>query len=210
MMKQTNRIVEILDILNNEYPDARCMLDYNKDYELVIAVMLSAQTTDVAVNKVTSVLFDKYKDLESLASSNFEDVFEIVKKLGLAKKKAQNVIEIAKILQKEHDGKVVNDRDALAKLPGVGRKTINVVLSELFDCDTLAVDTHVSRLSIRLGFAKKGDDPLTIENKLLKIVPKGSRKKAHHLLIRHGRSVCKANGFSCSTCSINGLCKKVI
>ena len=209
-MTKKNRIKHILDILSKEYPDARCMLDYEKDYELLIAVMLSSQTTDVSVNGVTKILFSRYKDIKSLANARYDDVYEIVKKLGLARKKASNVIEIAKILSNEFDGIVVNNREKLEALPGVGRKTVNVVLSELFNADFLAVDTHVSRLAVRLGFASLNDSVLEIENKLCSILDKGEKKKAHHLLIRHGREVCKAKGFDCSKCVINDCCKKQI
>lgn len=209
-MKTTNRIIHILDTLSKTYPDAKCMLDYNKDYELVIAVMLSAQTTDVAVNKVTAILFNRYKTVQELSYAQVADIYEIVKKLGLAAKKSQNVVEIAKIISNQYDGRVPNSEEKLSRLPGVGRKTINVILSELFNEDRLAVDTHVSRLAIRMGFANNGDDAYAIEQKLLKVIPCGNRKKAHHLLIRHGRTICKAKGFDCSSCPINSDCKKII
>lgn len=199
----------IIATLSNAYPDARCMLNYNKDYELVIAVMLSAQTTDVAVNKVTNVLFTKYSNVLELSNANYDDVYKIIKNLGLAKKKASNVIEIAKILKEKYDSKVPNDREKLSILPGVGRKTINVILSELFNEDTLAVDTHVSRLAIRLGYAQKDDSPLAIEQKLMKVINSGDRKKAHHLLIRHGREICKSQNPKCVNCVINMYCKSI-
>lgn len=198
---------DIIFALSNTYPDARCMLNYNKDYELVIAVMLSAQTTDTAVNKVTSILFERYKSVSELSNAKYEEVYKIIKNLGLAKKKASNVIEIAKILLEKYDGVVPNNRDKLSILPGVGRKTINVILSELFNEDTLAVDTHVSRLAIRLGYAKEGDSPLIIEEKLMKVINSGERKKAHHLLIRHGREICKSQNPKCENCVIKTHCK---
>ena len=200
------RINNILAKLTNEYPDAKCMLDYQKDYQLVIAVMLSSQTTDVSVNKVTPILFNRFSSLDELKNASYIEVYNIIKKLGLAKKKAENVIKIAKIIADEFDYKVPNDRDKLSLLPGVGRKTINVILSELFDEDFLAVDTHVSRLAYRLGYAKENDSALTIENKLLKVIPEGKRKSAHHLLIRHGREVCKSKNPNCSYCVINDIC----
>lgn len=198
---------DIIFALSNSYPDARCMLNYNKDYELVIAVMLSAQTTDTAVNKVTSILFERYKSVSELSNAKYEEVYKIIKNLGLAKKKASNVIEIAKILLEKYDGVVPNNRDKLSILPGVGRKTINVILSELFNEDTLAVDTHVSRLAIRLGYAKEGDNPLIIEEKLMKVINCGERKKAHHLLIRHGREICKSQNPKCENCVIKTHCR---
>lgn len=200
------KINKILDALNIAYPDARCMLDYTKDYELVIAVMLSSQTTDASVNKVTPKLFSTFNDLNKLKNASYEEVHFIIKKLGLANKKAANVINISKIISEEFDYKVPNDRDKLSLLPGVGRKTINVILSELFNEDTLAVDTHVSRLAVRLGFACKNDTPLIIEQKLLKIISPGDRKKAHHLLIRHGREICKSLSPKCSECVIRDYC----
>lgn len=198
---------DIIFALSNSYPDARCMLNYNKDYELVIAVMLSAQTTDTAVNKVTSILFERYRSVSDFSNAEYEEVYKIIKNLGLAKKKASNVIEIAKILLDKYDGVVPNNRDKLSILPGVGRKTINVILSELFNEDTLAVDTHVSRLAIRLGYAKEGDSPLIIEEKLMKVINSGERKKAHHLLIRHGREICKSQNPKCENCVIKTHCR---
>ena len=145
--------------------DVKCPLNYNKDYELLIAVMLSAQTTDVTVNKVTAKLFEKY-DLHSLAEANEFDVLKIVSPCGM-KVKAKNAIGIAKTLVEQTGGKVPNNREFLESLPGVGHKTANVVLSELFKEQTLAVDTHVARVARRLGIASETDDILTIENKLM-------------------------------------------
>ena len=202
-MKKINKI---LSILNNSYPDARCMLDYDKDYELVIAVMLSSQTTDIAVNKITPVLFARFKNLNELKNADYLEVYEIIKTLGLASKKAANIIKIAEILENDFGGKVINDRKKLSLLPGVGRKTINVILSELFNEDTLAVDTHVSRLACRLGYANEDDNVLEIEEKLMKVIPNGERKKAHHLLIRHGREVCKSINPKCMDCVVKDYC----
>ena len=200
------KINKILNILSASYPDARCMLDYEKDYELVIAVMLSSQTTDASVNKVTPILFSRFDNLDKLKNASYQEVFEIVKKLGLAKKKAANIINIARIISEDFNYKVPNDIAKLEKLPGVGRKTINVILSELFNEDTLAVDTHVSRLACRLGFANEDDSVLKIEEKLLEIVPKGKRKMTHHLFIRHGREVCKSYNPQCNVCEIKDYC----
>ena len=151
----------IFNYLDELIPEPKCELNYSKDYELLIAVMLSAQTTDKRVNIVTEVLFNKYRSLEELASADIEDVKKIIKSLGYTKK-AYNTIEISKILLEKTNGVVPNDRTFLESLPGVGRKTANVVLGELFHEEVIAVDTHVSRVAIRLGFAKKNDDVYTI------------------------------------------------
>ena len=158
-----NNVISYLDEI---LPDASCSLNYKKDYELVIAVMLSAQTTDKRVNEVTNVLFNKYNDLTSLKEANIEDLKQIIYPLGSYNKKASNIKNIASKL--ENLGYVPNDRIFLESLDGVGRKTTNVVLSILYNEPCLAVDTHIERISKRLGFAKKGDNVVVVEKKLTK------------------------------------------
>lgn len=202
-MIMMNNVVNYLDEL---IPNPVCELNYSKDYELVIAVMLSAQTTDKRVNQVTSILFDKYPDLESLSKADYNDVVNIIRPIGTYQKKARNVIDIATILLPY--GKVPNDRQFLESLPGVGRKTTNVVLSNLYDVSCIAVDTHVSRVSIRLGFAKKTDDVLTIETKLTKKFKNYSLGRLHHQLVLFGRYYCKAQHPECETCKLKDICKR--
>ena len=197
-----NNIIEYLDEI---IPNPKCELNYNKDYELLIATMLSAQTTDKKVNSVTEILFKKYPNLEALSKANIEDIKNIIKPIGTYNKKAYNVIEIAKQLLKI--GHVPNDRTFLESLPGVGRKTTNVVLSNIYDIPCIAVDTHVSRVSIRLGLAKKEDDVRTIENKLTKKIPKEKLCRLHHQLVLFGRYYCKSQKPQCENCKSKSICK---
>jgi len=199
-----NDVLEYLDIL---YPDAKCELIYHKDYELLIAVMLSAQTTDKRVNKVTSVLFNKYDSLEKLANANLDDISNIVRELGNYTKKSKAIIDISKSLLKYYNGIVPNNRTYLESLPMVGRKTTNVVLANLFNIPNIAVDTHVSRVSKRLGLAKEKDDVIKIEKKLKKYFPKETWIKVHHQLVLFGRYKCKAIKPECLNCKFINICK---
>ena len=200
-----NKIIQYLDEL---FPDPKCELNYNKDYELLIAVMLSAQTKDARVNKVTKVLFSKYDSLEKLKNASIKDIENIIKELGNYHKKAEGVINIAKILDEKYDGKVVNNREILESLPMVGRKTTNVVLSELFNEPTIAVDTHVERVSKRLGIAKKDDDVLKVEEKLKRNFDKDIWGRLHKQLVLFGRYYCTSRNPSCDNCKLKKYCKK--
>lgn len=200
-------ISEIEDYLLELYPNPKCELNYNRDYELLIAVVLSVQTTDKRVNQITSILFDKYKDLDSLSKANVSDLIEIVKPLGTASRKGVFVYEIANILINKYNGVVPNNRKALEDMPGVGRKTANVVLSNLFDVPCIAVDTHVSRVSKRLGLAKEGDDVLDIESKLKRKFKKEIWTRLHHQLVLFGRYNCKAKNPECNKCRLKDICK---
>lgn len=197
---------KVLDYLDELFPEARCELNFTTDYELLIAVMLSAQTTDKRVNDVTKVLFSKYPSLETLSKASLDDLVDIVYPLGTYTKKAKNIIDIASSLL-EIGGKVPNNRKYLESLSGVGRKTTNVVLSILYHEPYMAVDTHVSRVSIRLGFANKNDDVLKIEKKITKIIPKNRINKAHHQFVLFGRYYCKAKNPSCENCKLKDVCK---
>ncbi len=203
MIGSTNKIETYLDKL---FPNPKCELNYNKDYELLLATMLSAQTTDKRVNMVTEILFKKYPDLNTLSKAKVEDIIEIIRPIGTFNKKAANVIEIAKQLKKE--GKVPNDRKYLEKLPGVGRKTTNVVLSNLFNEPCIAVDTHVSRVSKRLNLVAETDDVNTIEEKLTKKFPKENLSKLHHQLVLFGRYYCTARNPKCKECKLKEICKR--
>lgn len=200
-----NNIIEYLDEL---FPNPRCELNYNKDYELLIAVMLSAQTTDKRVNMVTDILFKKYDSLEKLASADIKDIRDIIKPIGTFNKKASNIINISKRLIEDKNKIVVNDRTYLESLPGVGRKTVNVVLSNLYNEPLIAVDTHVSRVSKRLGIAKEKDDVLVVEKKLNKYFPKDKLNRLHHQLVLFGRYYCKAQKPMCDNCKLKDICKK--
>lgn len=198
---------EIITYLEGLIPNAVCELNYTKDYELLIAVMLSAQTTDKRVNMVTSVLFSKYPTLEALNEADNNDIIEIIKPIGTYKKKADNIKNITKDLLEKTNGIVPNDRTFLESLSGVGRKTANVVLSNLYNEPCIAVDTHVSRVSKRLGLSKESDDVLKIEKKLTKKIPKDKLTQMHHRLVLFGRYYCKAINPECSNCKLKDMCK---
>lgn len=204
-MKMTNDILNYMDFL---FPNPKCELNYQKDYELLIAVMLSAQTTDKRVNQVTEILFKKYPSLKELSNASLEDISEIIRPIGTYQRKASNVIAIASDLINEKDGKVPNDRNYLESLPGVGRKTTNVVLSNLYHEPCIAVDTHVSRVSKRLGLVDEDDDVLVIEEKLNKIFPKETLGRLHHQLVLFGRYYCKALKPDCQNCQLKKYCQK--
>ena len=198
-----NNIIEYLDEL---IPNPVCELNYNKDYELLIAVMLSAQSTDKRVNEVTKVLFNKYNSLSMLANANIEDIKSIIRSVGTYNKKASNVIEISKILL-QYNG-VPNNRELLESLPGVGRKTTNVVLGMIYNEPCIAVDTHVERVSKRLGLASFNDTVLEVEDKLNRIIPDDKKMRLHHQLLLFGRYYCKAKKPFCDTCKLRKICKK--
>ncbi len=197
----------IMNYLDELYPNAKCELDYSKDYEFLIAVMLSAQTTDKSVNNVTRVLFKKYNTLEKLKDADVDDIADIIRPIGTFNKKSVFVKEIATYIYENCNGVVPNDINKLIKIPGVGIKTCNVVLSTLFDYPAIAVDTHVSRISKRLNLAKEKDDPLVIEKKLEKYFPKERWSKLHHQLIWFGRYKCKAIKPICDDCKLKNICK---
>ena len=199
-----NSIIEYLDLI---IPNPRCELNYTKDYELLISVMLSAQTTDKMVNKVTSILYKKYDTIDKLSTANISDIKSIIKPLGNYNKKASNIIEIASRLIHDTNGVVINDRVYLESLPGVGRKTTNVVLANLYNEDVIAVDTHVARVSKRLGIASYSDDVITIEKKLNKKFPKDCLGRLHHQLVLFGRYYCKAKNPECISCKLCEVCK---
>ena len=186
-------------------PYARCELDYNKDYELLIATVLSAQCTDKRVNEVTKVLFSLY-DIYGLANAEKKDIERIIRSCGSFTKKSGYIIEIAKSLITNYNGVVPNDRDYLESLPGVGRKTANVVLSNLFDVPAIAVDTHVERVSKRLKIARKLDSVLVVEKKLQKMIPIDLWSRSHHQLVLFGRYICKARGPLCDKCAFYNDC----
>lgn len=206
-MTKTEKSLLISNFLNKILPDAKCSLDYTKDYELLIAVMLSAQTTDKAVNKVTKVLFDKYTCLEDLNRASYEDIYEIIKTLGLAKTKASNIKLIAKELVDNFNSCVPSDKKILMTLNGVGNKTANVVRIEYFDLPEMPVDTHIHRISKRLGIIKMDEDVLHAEKNLKSMFMENQYKKLHHQLIMFGRTICKAQNPICDKCELHDICK---
>ena len=201
-------IQEIESYLDELYPEPVCELNYNKDYELLIAVVLSAQTTDKRVNKVTPVLFSKYPTLNDLKNASISDIEDIIKEIGTYRKKATFIKDISRVLDEEFEGIVPNNRNMLESLPGVGRKTCNVVLSVLYNVPTIAVDTHVSRVSKRLNLARKNDDVEIIEKKLMKKFKKEVWSKRHHQMVLFGRYHCKAQKPECKNCKLINICKE--
>lgn len=197
----------IFNYLDELFPNAHCELEYHKDYELLIAIVLSAQTTDVRVNKVTKVLFNKYKSLEELAGANTEDIENIIKEIGTYKKKSIFVKNIATKLINDGYNYIPNDRKYLETLSGVGRKTINVFLAEIYNIPTIAVDTHVERVSKRLKLAKPNDTVLEVEQKLMAIIPQDRWIKTHHQFIFFGRYHCKAMNPNCKSCKLTDICR---
>ena len=198
-----NKIIEYLDEL---FPDPKCELNYNKDYELLIAVMLSAQTTDKRVNMVTKELFSKYETLDELKNAPLDSIINMIRPIGTFNKKALNIKKIAESLIKDCGGIVPNDREYLEKLSGVGRKTTNVVLSNLYNEPCIAVDTHVKRVSNRLNLIKS-DNVLEIEKVLEKNFPKNKLIRLHHQLVLFGRYYCKAVKPECANCKLKSICK---
>lgn len=195
----------IMDRLEQMHPEAACALDFGTHFQLLSAVMLSAQTTDVSVNKVTPVLFAKYPTAEAMAEADPLEVQEIIKTIGLYKNKSKNIVALSKILVSEYGGEVPGRYEDLVKLPGVGRKTANVVLAEGFGEARIAVDTHVFRVSNRIGLTC-ARDPEGVENMLMDRLPKDQWSRAHHLLIFHGRKVCHARKPDCGSCLLADLC----
>ncbi|QHI73130.1 endonuclease III [Aminipila terrae] len=200
------KINELLDKLEEMYPDADCALNHHSVFQLLVAVVLSAQTTDKSVNLVTEELFSKYPDSFSLAQASPEDVQNIIKRIGMYKTKTKNVLALCTTLNEQYDGQVPNDYDKLIQLPGVGRKTANVVLSVGFGHQRIAVDTHVFRVSNRIGLVDE-KDVLKTELALMKIIPENRWSRSHHSLIFHGRYCCDAKKPKCENCAISQYCK---
>ena len=193
--------------LDNLIPNPKCELNYKKDYELLIAVMLSAQTTDKRVNMVTKILFDKYNNLEKMKNADLNDIKNIIKSLGSYNKKAIYIKEISRIIVDEYNSIMPRKRELLEQLPGVGRKTVNVVFGELNIEDQIAVDTHVQRVSKRLYLAKENDSVFNVEMKLRKKFKKETWNKKHKQLVLFGRYYCKAIKPECNSCGLKEICR---
>lgn len=197
---------EVLSFLDSLFPNAKCELFYNQDYELVIAVMLSAQTTDKSVNNVTSHLFNKYPTLKSFVDADIIDIEKEIQSLGLYKNKARNIKGIAEVLYHNFNSVLPSDKDELQTLPGIGNKSAGVIRCEVFKIPDLPVDTHIIRISNRLGIATSKDKPIDIERKLKKIIPEESWIKFHHQLIHFGRYFCTARNPKCEQCKLKKYC----
>ena len=202
-----NDYIDIINILKKTYPEAKCSLDFNKPFELVVAVMLSAQCTDKRVNKTTPALFSKYPTIESFANADITDLEKMIHPCGFYKNKAKNIIETAKKVLNDFDGIVPSNMEDLLTLPGVGRKSANVIMLEVFGISQgVAVDTHCKRISNRLGLSKESD-PTKIEFDLIQKFPPETLKDVNHLFMYFGRDICTARNPKCKQCPLRNFCK---
>jgi endonuclease III len=207
-MLNKQQIQFCLDTMGEMFPEAHCELNHKNPFELVIAVSLSAQCTDALVNKVTASLFEKYKTPEDYLAVSLEELQNDIRSIGLFRNKAKNIRKLCHLLIEEYAGILPQDRDELTKLPGVGRKTANVVVSVAFDIPAIAVDTHVERVSKRLGFCRWKDSVLEVEKTLMKKVPEEEWSVTHHRMIFFGRYHCKAQNPQCEICPLLEVCRE--
>lgn len=207
-MNAKQKMRHILDIIAEMFPDAHCELNHENPFELTIAVLLSAQCTDETVNKVTASLFQKYKTPHDYLAVPLEELEQDIRRIGLFRSKASNIQKLCRILIDKYEGEVPETHEGLTELPGVGRKTANVVMSNAFGVPAIAVDTHVERVSKRLGIAKPDDTVLAVEQKLMKLVPREEWTLTHHRLIFFGRYHCKAQSPQCPICPLLDVCKE--
>lgn len=208
-MTKKQLALEVIERLKREYPDAGCTLDYDQAWKLLVSVRLAAQCTDERVNKIVEVLYDKYPDVNALAEADVEDIENIVRPCGLGKSKARDISACMKILKEEYDGKVPDDFDALLKLPGVGRKSANLIMGDVFGKSAIVTDTHCIRLTNRIGLVDGIKEPKKVEMALWKIIPPEEGSDFCHRLVYHGRDVCTARTKPyCDKCCLNDICKK--
>jgi endonuclease-3 len=200
-----NKASKFLEVLDRKYPDATCSLRYNSAFELLVATILSAQCTDERVNKVTKVLFERYKTVQDFANIDIDELRNIIKPTGFYNNKAANIKNIALTLLNEYDGRIPENIDELIKLPGVGRKTANVILGNCFTPQGIVVDTHVKRVCRRIGLTKN-ETPEKIEQDLLKLIPKDKWNRFSHQTILFGRNICTARKPKCEICEMATLC----
>lgn len=207
-MRTKKQVSEIISRLEEEYPLAECSLTYEKDYELLFATRLSAQCTDERVNKVTPDLFARFPTLQSLADADIEEVEKYIHSCGFYHAKAKDIVECSKILIEQHGGKVPSTMEELTKLPGVGRKTANLILGDIFHVPgSTVVDTHCIRLTNRIGLVDEMKEPVKIEKALRQILPPEKSSDFCHRMVLHGRAVCKAQKPQCENCCIKDLCR---
>ena len=195
-----------IDYFEKNMPVAESELNYENPYQLIVAVILSAQCTDKRVNMTTPAFFERFPDAYSLSDSSVEEIYSYIKSISYPNNKSKNLLGMAKVLVAEFDGVVPDNVDDLQKLPGVGRKTANVVASVAFNKPAMAVDTHVFRVSARIGLTQKAKNPLETERQLIRYIPENIIPKAHHWLILHGRYVCKARKPDCENCGLTSIC----
>lgn len=206
-MKRPELFREILSLFAANNPDAATELRYTSSYELLVAVILSAQCTDVRVNQITPAFFTEFPDAPTLAAASYEAVFKKVKSCSYPNNKTKSLIGMARMLVEDFGCQVPCDIEQLQRLPGVGRKTANVIASVVFDMPAMAVDTHVFRVSARIGLTRNAKNPLEAERQLVKHIPENLVSRAHHWLILHGRYICKARKPLCEMCFLTHLCK---
>ena len=197
---------KVLNLLEKEYGNTTTALSFRTEFQLLVATIMSAQSTDVQVNKITTPLFQGYPDAKSIANLSLEELEDKIKKVGLFRSKAKNILATANIIVKDYNGEIPRTRDELIKLPGVGRKTANVVISVAFGTPAIAVDTHVFRVSNRIGLANAKNE-LNTEKQLMENIPEAKWAQAHHWLIWHGRKVCKAQNPLCEICTLQNECE---
>ena len=208
-MTKKQRALEIIERLKKEYPDAACTLDYEEAWKLLVSVRLAAQCTDARVNVIVKGLFEKYPDVNALAEAEVSEIEEIVRPCGLGKSKARDISACMKMLRDEYEGKVPDDFDALLKLPGVGRKSANLIMGDVFGKPAIVTDTHCIRLSNRIGLVDNMKEPKKVEMALWKIIPPEEGNDLCHRLVNHGRDVCTARTKPyCDRCCLNDICEK--
>jgi len=208
-MTQKERYRFVIDYFLQHAPDAETELIYDNPFQLLVAVILSAQCTDKRVNLTTPFIFEKYPDAQALSNATFEDLFPLIKSISYPNNKTKHLIGMAKMLVEKFDGNVPLKVDELVQLPGVGRKTANVITSVIDNQPNMAVDTHVYRVSARLGLTRKAKTPLAAEKQLVTNIPQEYIHRAHHWLILHGRYICTARNPACSKCPLSGICEFV-
>ena len=206
-MTLKNKYRYLIEYFEENMPIAESELNFENPYQLIVAVILSAQCTDKRVNMTTPALFQQYPDAEALSKATVGDIYELIKSISYPNNKSKNLLGMAKVLMSDFNGIVPDDVDKLQILPGVGRKTANVVASVAFNKPAMAVDTHVFRVSARIGLTKNAKNPLETERQLVKYIPESVIPKAHHWLILHGRYVCKARKPECEKCGISTICE---
>jgi endonuclease-3 len=206
-MTKKERYEAVIQFFSTQMPEAETELTYGSDFELLVAVVMSAQCTDKRVNMVTPALFRKYPDPRSMAKASFDEVFELIRSISYPNNKAKHLIGLSNLLLEKFDGKVPMTVDELITLPGVGRKTANVITSVIDQQPNMAVDTHVFRVSARIGLTTNAKTPLATEKQLIKMIPKELIHLAHHWLILHGRYICMARKPKCDSCGIAHACK---
>ena len=209
-MTKKQRALEVIERLKKRYPDADCTLDYDQAWKLLVSVRLAAQCTDARVNVVVETLYDKYPTVKALAQASPEEIEEIVRPCGLGKSKARDISACMKILDEQYDGNVPDDFQALLKLPGVGRKSANLIMGDVFGKPAIVTDTHCIRLSNRIGLVDGIKEPKKVEMELWKIIPPEEGSELSHRLVYHGREVCTARTTPhCDRCCLADICKKV-